>query len=159
VFVTKENHRVNHCNVKRARSYTSHKRNATWSWQDKILVPRTRTSYAERRTHGCGYLKWIAHTWEDRAQSNFEKYVELREPENAICHVFGEYCTEALAVSWCESHHHTTSENGQYLGLFQMGDYARQLYGHSRSALGQSVAAYHYFVASGKDWSPWSCKP
>jgi len=81
-------------------------------------------------------------------------------PKAAICDVFGRrYCGQALAVSWCESRHRTTAQNGQYLGLFQMGSYARQLYGHGSTPRQQAVAAHRYFVVRGRDWSPWSCKP
>jgi hypothetical protein len=81
-------------------------------------------------------------------------------PKAAICHVFGRrYCREALAVSWCESRHSTTASNGQYLGLFQMGSYERQLFGHGATALSQAQAAHKYFVLTDRDWSPWSCKP
>ena len=40
-----------------------------------------------------------------------------------------------------------------------MGSYARARYGHANNAWIQAKAAYHYFVDSGRDWSPWSCKP
>ncbi len=80
-------------------------------------------------------------------------------PKAAICDVFGRYCDEAVAVAWCESRLTTTAQNGQYLGLFQMGPSARQLFGHGRTARDQAVAAHKYFVRSGRDWSPWSCKP
>jgi hypothetical protein len=77
-----------------------------------------------------------------------------------ICKVFGKYCQQALAVSWCESRWYVWARNGQYLGLFQMGSYARAKYGHHHSnAWIQARAAYRYFVDSGRDWSPWSCKP
>ena len=76
-----------------------------------------------------------------------------------ICKVFKEHCREALAVSWCESKWYVWAGNGQYLGLFQMGNYARSKYGHGSGAWKQARAAYRYFVDSGKDWSPWSCKP
>jgi hypothetical protein len=76
-----------------------------------------------------------------------------------ICKVFGPYCGEALSVSWCESKWYVWAKNGQYLGLFQMGYYARSKYGHSSGAWGQARAAKEYFVDSGKNWSPWSCKP
>ena len=89
----------------------------------------------------------------------YERWERLADPETAIRYVFGSYATQALRVSECESHLHTTSQNGQYLGLFQMGSYARALYGHGRDALTQARAAYRYFVDSGRDWSPWSCKP
>ena len=83
----------------------------------------------------------------------------LRTPAGAICAVFKGHCREALAVARCESNYSTSAQNGQYLGLFQMGSFARGLYGHGSSALSQARAAYRYFVESGRDWSPWSCKP
>ncbi len=79
-------------------------------------------------------------------------------PKQAICSVFGSYCQEALAVSWCESRHSTTAQNGQYLGLFQMGSYERSLFGHGSTARAQALAAHRYFVRSGRDWSPWACR-
>jgi hypothetical protein len=83
----------------------------------------------------------------------------LQTPTGAICAVFKGHCREALAVARCESNFRTSAQNGQYLGLFQMGSFARGLYGHGSSALSQARAAYRYFVESGRDWSPWSCKP
>jgi hypothetical protein len=80
-------------------------------------------------------------------------------PREAICHVFKDYCGEALRVAHCESRFSTTAQNGQYLGLFQMGTSERRLYGHGPTALQQSRAAHMYFMRSGRDWSPWSCKP
>jgi hypothetical protein len=85
--------------------------------------------------------------------------VEASKPENVICRVFGAHCREALAVSRCESGLSTTAQNGQYLGLFQMGSNERRLFGHGPSALEQATAAHRYFVASGRGWGPWSCKP
>lgn len=82
-----------------------------------------------------------------------------RSPVKAICHVFKNDCGEALRVARCESGYRTTAQNGQYLGIFQMGSNERRLFGHGESALDQARAAYRYFVRSGRDWSPWSCKP
>ena len=79
-------------------------------------------------------------------------------PRAAICEVFGRYCRQALAVAWCESGHQTTARNGQYLGLFQMGDWARAYAGHGETAYEQAVAAYKLFMKTGRDWSPWSCR-
>jgi len=79
-------------------------------------------------------------------------------PRAAICTVFGSYCQEAVAVAWCESRLQPTAQNGQYLGLFQMGSFERRLFGHGRTAREQAVAAHRYFVRSGRDWSPWSCR-
>jgi len=81
-------------------------------------------------------------------------------PRKAICAVFGEqHCREAVAVAHCESRLTTIAQNGQYRGLFQMGSTPRRIYGHGASAYEQAKAAHAYFVASGRDWSPWSCKP
>lgn len=80
-------------------------------------------------------------------------------PEAAIRRVFGAYASQALTVAWCESRFDVYARNGQYLGLFQMGDYARGRYGHSWTALGQSRSAFAYFMDAGADWSPWECKP
>jgi hypothetical protein len=80
-------------------------------------------------------------------------------PRAAICGAFREHCRDAVAVAWCESRLDTTAENGQYLGLFQMGTMARQRFGHGPSAWEQAAAAHRYFVYAGSTWSPWSCKP
>jgi hypothetical protein len=80
-------------------------------------------------------------------------------PRAVICRVFGPYCKEALVVASCESGLQTIAQNGQYLGLFQMGSNERHLFGHGPSVEEQVRAAYRYFVASGRNWGPWSCKP
>ncbi len=81
-------------------------------------------------------------------------------PRKAICHVFGtHFCGEALLVARCESGLRIGARNGQYLGLFQMGSSERRRFGHGPTAFLQAAAAHRYFVLSGRDWSPWSCKP
>lgn len=77
----------------------------------------------------------------------------------AVCATFKGRCAEALAVAWCESRYDVNARNGQYLGLFQMGSWERRTFGHGPDALAQARAAYRYFIASGSDWSPWSCRP
>jgi hypothetical protein len=76
-----------------------------------------------------------------------------------ICQVFGPYCSQALRVSFCESRFSVNAANGQYEGLFQMGSRERSIYGHGSDAWSQARAAYRYFVASGRGWGPWECKP
>lgn len=77
-----------------------------------------------------------------------------------ICQVFGDrYCGQALRVSWCESRFDTRARNGQYRGIFQMGSWERRRFGHGPDAYSQARAAYRYFRVTGKDWSPWACKP
>jgi hypothetical protein len=64
---------------------------------------------------------------------------------------------KAFDVVACETGgtYSTTAQNGQYLGLFQMGSFARARYGHGSSARAQARAAHRYYVDAG--WSPWSC--
>jgi hypothetical protein len=79
-----------------------------------------------------------------------------------ICQVFGPYCAEAQRVALCEGGRPVPSvraRNGQYEGIFQMGSFARSRYGHGWDAWSQARAAYRYFIASGRDWSPWECRP
>jgi len=80
--------------------------------------------------------------------------LETLGPAAAICAVFRP-CAQALAVARCESELDTGAQNGQYLGLFQMGEYARSRYGHSATAIGQARAAHAYYLDAG--WSPWAC--
>lgn len=74
--------------------------------------------------------------------------------------VFGTHGNDAVAVSHCESGSAgTAAVNGPYYGLFQMGSSERNTYGDSICAEGESLAANTYFVATGSDWSPWTCRP
>lgn len=110
----------------------------------KAKAARARAALARRK----------AQADRERLLASFE-----RSPQKAICHVFRSYCGQALRVARCESGYSVNAQNGQYLGLFQMGTSERRLFGHGASALEQAQAAYRYFVRSGRDWSPWSCKP
>jgi hypothetical protein len=80
--------------------------------------------------------------------------------------VFGSHSGEALNVAACESGGGTISginiyaQNGQYLGMFQMGDWERATYatiGYS-TPYQQTVAAHNYFLDAG-GWGPWECNP
>src|SRR5262249_48616650 len=88
--------------------------------------------------------------------SKADSYTTAR---NAIYAVFGAYAPQAMRVAWCESRYQTWAQNGQYLGMFQMGARARALYGHGPDAWSQARAAWRYFVAAGHSWSPWTCRP
>jgi hypothetical protein len=91
----------------------------------------------------------------------FAKASNYSQAKTAITTVFGRYASQALAVARCETGgtYDPRSSNGQYLGIFQMGSNERATYGFGPSWLVQAAAAYQYFVDSGKDWSPWTCKP
>jgi hypothetical protein len=63
-----------------------------------------------------------------------------------------------LRVARCESNLQRGATNGQYLGLFQLGTYARARYlrGDWSDAYANAVAAARYVHDAG-GWSPWSC--
>ena len=112
-------------------------------------------AYARHRVH---QLTATLAVLRARVHARDARRLASLKPKAAICAVFGDHCQEAVAVAWCESHLSPNARNGQYLGLFQMGSYERQLFGHGDSAHAQAVAAHRYFVRSGRDWSPWSCR-
>lgn len=80
-------------------------------------------------------------------------------PRVAIRCAFPRHHAAAIRVARCESSLRTTARNGQYHGLFQMGAWERERYGHSTTPLGQARAARRYFDATGRTWTPWECKP
>lgn len=82
----------------------------------------------------------------------------------AWCGRANSYCytgQQAWRVAGCETGYTYSvwASNGQYLGLFQMGSYARARFGHGWNPWAQARAAHYYYVVSGRDWSPWTCKP
>lgn len=60
----------------------------------------------------------------------------------------------AKRIAWCESRYNRYAQNGQYLGLFQMGSNERYIYGHGWTAWLQAKAANAYQNVSG--WGPWN---
>ena len=128
---------------------------------------RSLLSSSERRTNATSSLAYAKQRVRQltatvaglraRVRTRDARRLAALPPKAAICSVFGENCQEAASVAWCESRLQPTAQNGQYLGLFQMGSYERRLFGHGSAAREQAVAAHRYFVRSGRDWSPWSC--
>src|SRR6187401_1188706 len=116
---------------------------------------KSNLTYAERRVR---QLSKTVAALRMRVRTREVRRLASLPPRRAICAVFTDDCRAAIAVAWCESHLRTTAHNGEYLGLFQMGSYERQLFGHGPTAHEQAVAAHRYFVRSGRDWSPWSCR-
>ncbi len=124
--------------------------------------------YGQVRFDGLGPEAWAARYRQAhrrlaamRRRYAGELQLLAERPRTAIALMFGPYAGQALTVSSCEAGPKlsTRAHNGQHLGLFQMGRRERQLYGDGSSALAQARAAYVYFVVSGRDWSPWTCKP
>jgi hypothetical protein len=149
------------------RHHVVNNRRVTWKWQEKAGLDKSVTRRLER--HGSiPYLRHLVRMWWKRAYHAMRVYHRNKVAHvtyyssgvnGAICAAFGSYCSQALAVARCESGLSTAATNGQYLGLFQMGESERSHYGHSGGAWGQAQAAYRYFRDSGYSWGPWSCKP
>lgn len=62
---------------------------------------------------------------------------------------------KAFDVVYCESGYSQYARNGQYLGLWQFGRWARGRYGFGWDVWSQTQAAYRYYRESG--WSGWEC--
>jgi hypothetical protein len=119
----------------------------------QIRIHRAQLAWATRE------LRETKRALAARQRRELAARVAAASPANAIRMVFGRYAADALEVARCESGLSTAAQNGQYQGLFQMGSSERDLYGHGPTARAQALAAYRYFMSSGRDWSPWGCKP
>jgi len=130
----------------------------TWKIQDRIGEARHVASARHPSSYlSCKYLRWVAAQWRGRLNEARETLASLSTVEGAIRHVWGAEAGNALKVAWCESNYSVYARNGQYLGLFQMGDWARSNYGHGWDALTQARAAYRLWLDEG--WSQWECSP
>jgi hypothetical protein len=112
----------------------------------------------------------IQLTWRRRAAHHLNRVVRLRvrwlrtiptwrptDPAAAIMTVFGPVAGPgAVRVARCESNLDTQAQNGQYLGLFQEGSYARARYGYGPTAWQQAASAHRYWTDAG--WAPWTCR-
>jgi hypothetical protein len=149
--------------VKRERQTLRFFANHSWLLTDPRFSAEAKRQVAAHRTSLRVAERFLAlHRRHAHRKPRLARRLASARPEapaSAICRVFGPYCHEALAVARCESHLRIVAQNGQYLGLFQMGLLARQVFGHGDSAEEQARAALRYFIASGREWSPWSCRP
>ena len=133
-----------------------------WLLRDRRFAKEAKRQVAQHRAHLALTVRRLTATRVALAKRQAARELALaraRSPQAVICRVFGGYCAQALAVARCESGLSTGARNGEYRGLFQMGSSERRLYGHGAGAAAQARAAHSYFVRSGRDWSPWSCKP
>lgn len=133
-------------------------REQTHACQDRLGLPRTPVSAATPQ--GRAYRGWIVRLWAARRDAYCGALEALTYDVAAAARlVFGSYAAQAISVSQCEAHLSIDAENGQYLGAWQMGSSERATYGHGDTAYEQARAAWRYFDASGRDWSPWQCRP
>ena len=111
-------------------------------------------AYAKQRVH---QLTKTVEALRAKVHTRDARKLASLTPKAAICAVFGDYCQEAVAVAWCESHLATTHGTASTSACSR---WARTSGNCSVTATRtrQAVAAHRYFVRSGRDWSPWSCR-
>lgn len=61
--------------VKPLRLAIVDRRAATWTWQDRLGIFRTRTARRARTTTSCGYLRWIKKRWATRADEHYRSWL------------------------------------------------------------------------------------
>lgn len=137
-------------------------RASTHRCQDELRRPRR--PVAERIVRGGPpYRRWVLNSWRADRRLYCGAVRRLNaDSRRAIRYVWGEHAERAIRVARCESDYYPTdgrpdvvARNGQYLGMFQMGEWARAAYGHGSTPLEQAFAAYANFVENG--WSQWQC--
>jgi hypothetical protein len=87
---------------------------------------------------------------------------EAHRVANQINHFFTSkrHRHEARAVSSCESKLNRRARNGQYWGLFQLGETERGEYGWRGWTIKAEVRAAHtMFKLNGHSWARWGCDP
>lgn len=106
---------VEHC-VPRLRAAIERVRSSVWRSQERLRVHPTRTTYEERRTRGCGYLRWIARRWQHR-NAQLLRILRARPP-----HYDAWMCIHHGEGSW-------TDPGSPYYGGLQMDLGFMQAYG------------------------------
>lgn len=49
-------------------------RTATWKWQDKLGISRSKSTFKPKRVKSCEYAKWVARHWQSKAKEHRKKY-------------------------------------------------------------------------------------
>lgn len=99
---------------------------------------------------------WIRVIRRELAETRVALRPRVYSVPQIICAVFGQACAKALSVASCESRFSVYARNGQYLGIFQMGEAERARFGGSSCDVWDQVrAAYAYYRVAG--WGPWQC--
>ena len=141
------------------------------------------TTRAWETTPSDAYRRWLYLTWRtrklachgerQRADSDVRYAIRLifqgpGDPGYPYRHSASE---QAIRVAWCESNWTTWNVTGQYAGVGQLGSSERSDYGlgpyrsnDTQTAITASVVLqvrsfYRMFVAAGRSWARWSCRP
>lgn len=117
------------------------------------------------------YMDWMWRLWHKRHQTCMRQTARAtRDVRYAIRLIFrgdGDprypytAAEQAVRVAWCESRWTNTDVTGQYKGVFQLGSSERAQYqvGDYVGVISQVRSGYRMFVAAGRSWSRWQCRP
>ncbi len=144
-------------------------------------LPAFQTRRAWETAVGQDYRRWIYQLWRKRyvkcEKQTDRAYSDVRFAIRLIFRGLGDprYAydakEQAVRVAWCESRWSPQDRLGQYVGLFQMGNNERADYGIGLYAsrdeetaryatiIDQVRSAYRMFVAAGRSWTRWACRP
>lgn len=124
---------------------------------DERIAWKVHVARVQRRLRARTAARLEARAVLEQTEATAEIPVPLGDIPRVIYSIFGAYGAKAVDVASCESGLNPSAVNGQYFGLFQMGELERAIYGGSSlDPAEQTRAAYAYFLDSGSDWSPWS---
>jgi hypothetical protein len=123
-----------------------------------LSIEARRLHRAHPRRHRSAYTIFLrlAHGW---------RHAHARPAPDAVlpaiqkaADTYGFSPSGMVRVAQCESRLDRSATNGQYLGLFQLGGYARDRYLHGSwtDAYANALAAARYAHDAG-GFSPWSC--
>lgn len=143
-------------------------------------TPRT-TNRDWERTRSTAYMRWLWLTWRtrklecrgevQRADSDVRYAIRLIFQGDGDPRYPGNAAEQAVRVAWCESRWTTTDRLGQYVGVGQLGTSERSAYGigvyrssdpataATASVVVQVRSFYRMFVAAGRSWGRWACRP
>lgn len=122
-------------------------------------------------TPSFAYRRWLYLTWRTRKLAcHGERQRADSDVRYAIRLIFQgpgnprypyDAAEQAVRVAWCESRWTTTDKLGQYEGVFQMGYSERAQYavGNYATIVEQVRSGYRMFVAAGRSWTRWACRP
>lgn len=134
-----------------------------------LPVYQTRRHWETTRSQA--YLAWMWRLWHKRHVTCMHQTKRaLSDVRYAIRLIFQgpgdprypyDAAEQAIRVAWCESRWTTTDKLGQYEGVFQMGAAERAQYGvgNYQTVIEQVRSGYRMFVAAGRSWGRWQCRP
>lgn len=137
-------------------------RSATWKWQDKMDMTKTKSVFQASKIHSCKYATWVAHRWLKRATR-----LRVAYPEWVRSHPLVTIAQSLVGAFLCihryEGAWNSNTGNGYYGGLqmdsaFQSkygSDYIRQWGTADKWPVWAQINAAVRAYRSGRGFYPW----